>query len=137
MAYGCRRIASPTEDSMGYERQKSFNAHDPLGLIAMPMAPMTAGLEHSVADCPKLTTDGGQSTGAPTAVRTIGGALIIVLVVVGLVAPPGPATDPGIPSRTGTSQSYAAWCPHSNAPLVFASRHPIRELFGRALMIQR
>jgi hypothetical protein len=109
---------------MGYERQKPFNVHDPLGLIAMPMAPMAAGLEHSVADYPKLTTDGGQSTRVPTAVRTIGGALITVLVVVGLIAPPGPATDPGTPSPTATSQSYTAWCPHSNAPLVFASRHP-------------
>ena len=122
---------------MGYERQKSFNVHDPLGLIAMPMAPMTAGLENSVADYPKLITDGGQSTGVPTAVRTIGGALITVLVLVGILAPPGPATDPGTPSQTGTSQSYASWCPHLNAPLLFAPRHPIRELFDRALMIQR
>ena len=77
---------------MGYERPKSFNVHDPLGLIAMPMAPMTAGLENSVVDYPKLITDGGQSTGVPTAVRTIGGALITALVLVGLVAPPRPAT---------------------------------------------
>ena len=122
---------------MGYERQESFNVHDPLGLIGMPMAPMTAGLENSVADYPKLITDGGQSTGVPTAVRTIGGALITVLVLVGILAPPGPATDPGTPSQTGTSQSYASWCPHLNAPLLFAPRHPIRELFDRALMIQR
>ena len=117
---------------MGYERQKSFNVHDPLGLIAVPMAPMTAGLENSVADYPKLITHNGQPTGVPTAVRTIGGALIIALVLVGLVAPPGPATDPNTPSRTGTSPSYAVWCPHLNAPLVFASSHPIRELFNRA-----
>jgi hypothetical protein len=90
---------------MGYERQKSFNVHDPLGLIAMPMAPMTAELENSVADYPKLITDSGQSTGVPTAVKTIGGALITALVLVGLVALRGPATE-----RTGTSQSYAAWC---------------------------
>ena len=70
---------------MGYERQESFKVHDPLGLIGMPMAPMTAGLENSVADYPKLITDGGQSTGVPTAVRTIGGALITALVLVGLV----------------------------------------------------
>jgi len=122
---------------MGCERQKSYNVHDALGLIAMPMVPMTAGLENSVTDYPKLMTDGGQSTGVPTAVRTIEGALIIALVLVGLVAPPGPATDPNTPSRTRTSPSYAAWCPHLNAPLVFASSHPIRELFDRALMIQQ
>jgi len=34
-------------------------------------------------------------------------------------------------------QSYAAWCPHLNAPVVFAFRHPIRELIDRPLMIQR
>src|SRR5262245_39756354 len=79
---------------MGYERQKSFNVHDPLGLIAMPMAPMTAGLENSVADYPKLITDSSQSTGVPTAVRTIGGALITALVLVVLVALRGPATCP-------------------------------------------
>ena len=95
---------------MDYERQKSFSVHDPLGLIAMPMAPMTAGLENSVADYPKLITDSGQPTGVPTAVRAIGGALITALVLVGLVALRGPATEPGTPSRTGTSQSYAAWC---------------------------
>jgi hypothetical protein len=122
---------------MGYERQESFDVHDPLGLIALPVAPMTTGLENSVADYPKLMTDGGQSTGVLTAVRTIGGALITALVLVGLVAPPGPVTDPGRPSRTGTSQSYAAWCPHLNASLVFASRHPIREPIDRTLMIQR
>ena len=121
---------------MGYERQKSFNVHDPLGLIAMPMAPMTAGLKNSVADDPKRIIDGGQSTGVPTAVRTIGGALTTALVLVGLVALGGPATDPGAPSRV-TSQSYAAWCPHLNASLVFESRHPIRELFNRAFMIHR
>jgi hypothetical protein len=113
---------------MGYERQKSFSVHDPLGLVAMPVAPIPVPIEQFVADCPKLTTEGGQSTGVPTAVRTIGGAVIAVLVVVGLVAPPGQATDPSIPSRTETSQSYAAWCPRLNAPLGFVSSHPNRKL---------
>ena len=69
MPFGCRR------DSLANERfqwdtsdKDSFNVHDPLGLIAMPMAPMTAGLENSIADYPKLITDSGQSTGVPTAV---------------------------------------------------------------------
>src|SRR5262245_41612233 len=87
---------------MGYERRKSFNVHDPLGLIAMPMTPMTAGLENSVTDYPRnLITDGSQSTGVPTVLWTIGGALITALVLVGLVAPPGPTTEPGTSSRTG------------------------------------
>jgi hypothetical protein len=121
---------------MGYNRQKSFNTHDPLGLMAMPMSSTTAGLEHSIADCSKLTADNDQSAEEPTAVRMIGRVLITVLVVLGLVAPPGPATDPGAPSRTGMSQSYALWCAHAHARLVSASGHSGRELFDRAMMIE-
>jgi|SRR5215475_9583747 len=106
MAYGCRRDSLANEDSNGIRATKIFQRPRSSRLIAMPMTPMRAGLENSVTDYPRnLITDGSQSTGVPTVLWTIGGALITALVLVGLVAPPGPTTDPGTSSRTGYSHT--------------------------------
>jgi hypothetical protein len=114
----------------------SSNVHDPLGLMAMPVAPMSAGLDNPAVGNPKLATEGAQSAGVSTSVKTIGGALITLLVVVSLVAPPGPATESSVP-RTGISKSYAGWCPRFTSGLVSETRNPIRELLDRALILQR
>ena len=113
---------------MAGKRRKSFHVGDQLGLIAVPMATTSGGSDRSVSV---------QSKRVPTAVKTVGGVLMTVLVVVGLVVPPGPATDSPTPSQAGTSTQYAGLCAHLNAPVIFASDHPLRELFDWLWMIQR
>jgi hypothetical protein len=114
---------------MGCQRHRSFNAHDPLGLIAAPIAPAWCGEACSVGDHRKLAID----VARPTAVvKAIGGALIITMVLVSLVARPPPAMDSGAPSWSGTSKSFAEWCPHFSAGHVSSSRASIFEFFERA-----
>jgi hypothetical protein len=115
---------------MACRRQKSFNTHDPLGLIAVPMRPVSGGVERSGGRHSTLPTDSAAPTRVPAVVKTISGALIAAVLLVGLVAPPRPAIDSGAPSRTGISKSFAEWCPHFRA----ASRESIFELFERALI---
>jgi hypothetical protein len=88
---------------MGCQGQRPSIVYDPIGLVGfpMPLAPMSAGLEHSVGDDPMLTNGGAGSTGIHTAATTIGGLLITVLIVVGLFALPGPEMDRGTPFRAG------------------------------------
>jgi hypothetical protein len=120
---------------MAGKRRKSFHVGDQLGLIAVPMATISGGSDRSVG--PNLVDDGVQSKRVPTGVKTVGGVLMTVLVVVGLVVPPGPARDSPTPSQTGTSMPYAGLCAHLNAPVIFVSDHPMRELFDWLWMIQR
>ena len=102
---------------MGCRQQWSSSVHDPLGLAALPLAPMSAGSQQVVGDHMMVVTGGGRSTGVQTALKTIGGALIAVLAVLSLVAPAGPGVDTGTPSRAGAPKAFARWCPHSNAKL--------------------
>ena len=119
---------------MGCRRHKSFTAHDPLGLIAMPMAGAPADVGCSSSDYSKLAiADAGPRT-LPTAAKTIG-ALIMLFVLVGLVAPPGPRTDSHRPSKTAISKPFAEWCPHFTASHV--SEASIVDLLDRALMLLR
>jgi hypothetical protein len=101
---------------MECRQQWSSSVHDPLGLAALPLAPMSAGLQHVVGDHMMVVT-GGRSTGVQTALKTIGGSLIAGLVVISLVAPAGPGMGTGTPSRAGAPNAFARWCPHSNAKL--------------------
>src|SRR5215467_12824686 len=96
---------------MGCRRHKPFTAHDPLGLIAMPMAGAPADFGRSSSDFSKLAIVSAGPTTLPTAAKTIVGALIMLFVLVGLVAPPGPGAD----SKTAISKPFAEWCPHFSA----------------------
>ena len=102
---------------MECQRNRPSIVYDPIGLVGLPMplAPM-AGLAHSIGDDPKLITGGAESTGMHAVATTIGGLLITVLIVVGLVALPGPEMDRGASFRVGAPMAYAGWCPRSNAP---------------------
>jgi hypothetical protein len=117
---------------MGCQRQRSFNAHDPLGLIAAPIAPAWCGETCSVGDHRKLAIDTARPTRVQAVVKAISGALIITVVLVNLVAPPPPAMNSGAPSWSGTSKSFAEWCPHFSAGHVSSSRASIFKFFERA-----
>jgi hypothetical protein len=120
---------------MGCRRQKSLTPHDPLGLIAMPMAGAPADFGRSSSDFSRLAiTSAGLKT-LPTAAKTIVGALIMLFVLVGLVAPPGPGADSHGPSKTAISRPFAEWCPHFGASHV--SEASIVDLLDRALMLLR
>lgn len=105
---------------MECRQRSSSSVHDPLGLAALPLAPMSARLQHVVGHHMMAVT-GGRSTGVQTALKSIGATLIAVLVVMSLVAPVGPGRDSGTPSGAGAPKAFATWCPHSNAPLAFLS----------------
>ena len=119
---------------MGY-RHKSLTTHDPLGLIAMPMAGAPADFGRSSFDFSKLAIASAGPTTLPTAAKTIVGALIMLFVLVGLVAPPGPGADSHGPSKTAISKPFAEWCPHFSASHV--SEASFVELLDRALMLLR
>ena len=80
---------------MGKARQRSSLVHDPLGLLASPIA--SIGRDWSAADGPRPETNGPkvldveEGLGMAIAAKTIGGALVVVLIGVSLVANPGPA----------------------------------------------
>jgi hypothetical protein len=97
---------------MTCRRQESFNTHDPLDLIAVPMRPVSGGVERPGGRFPTLPTDSAAPTRVPAVVKTIGGVLITAVLLVSLVAPPRPAIDSGAPSPTVISKSFAEWCPH-------------------------
>ena len=115
-------------------RHKSLTTHDPLGLIAMPMGP-PADFGRSSFDFSKLAIASAGPTTLPTAAKTFIGALIMLFVLVGLVAPPGPGAHSHGPSKTAISKPYAEWCPHFSASHV--SEASFVELLDRALMLLR
>ena len=119
---------------MGY-RHKSLTTHDPLGLIAMPMAGAPADFGRSSFDFSKLAIASAGPTTLPTAAKTFIGALIMLFVLVGLVAPPGPGVDSHGPSKTAISKPFAEWCPHFSASHV--SEASFGDLLDRALMVLR
>jgi hypothetical protein len=96
-------------------RHKTLTAHDPLGLIAMPMTGAPADFARSSSDLSKLAIASAGPTTLPTAAKTFVGALIMLFVLVGLVAPPGPGADSHDPSKTAISKPFAKWCPHFSA----------------------
>jgi len=120
---------------MGRRRHETFTAHDPFGLIAMPMARAAADFGRFSPDFSKLAIASAGPTTLPTAAKKIVGALIMVFVLVGLVAPPGPGADWHGPSRIVTSKPIAEWCPHFSATHV--SEASIADLLDRALMLLR
>ena len=120
---------------MGCRRHKSLTAHDLLGLIAMPMAGAPADFGHSSSDFSRLAIASARTTTLPTAAKAIVGALIMLFVLVGLVAPPGPGADSHGPSKTAISKPFAEWCPHFSASHV--SEASFVELLDRALMLLR
>jgi hypothetical protein len=120
---------------MGCHRHKPYTAHDPLGLIAMPMAGVPADFGRSSSDFSKLAIASTGSTTLPTAAKTIVGALIMLFVLVGLVAPPGPGADSNGPSKTAISKPFAEWCPHFSASHV--SEASIVDVLDHALMLLR
>jgi len=66
---------------MGIPGQKSSLVGDPLGLLALPMTSIAT-------DRPTA-----KSSGMAIAAKTIGGALVAMLIAVSLVSLPGPAKD--------------------------------------------
>jgi len=120
---------------MGCRRHKPFTAHDPLGLIAMPMAGAPTDPVRSSSDFSKLAIASAGPKTLPTAAKTIVGALIMLFVLVGLVAPPGPGDDSHGPPKTAISKPFAEWCPHFSASHV--SEASIVDLLDRALMLHR
>jgi hypothetical protein len=116
---------------MGCRRHKSLTAHDPLGLIAMPMARAPADFGRFSSHFARLAIASPRPTTLPTAAKTIVGAVIMLFVLVGLVAPPGPGADSNGPSKTAISE----WCPHFSASHV--SEASIVDLLDRALMLLR
>jgi len=120
---------------MGCRRHKSLTAHDPLGLIAMPMAGAPADFGRASSDYSKIAIASAAPTTLPTAAKTFVGALIMLFVLVGLVAPPGPGADSHDPSKTAISKPFAEWCPHSSASHV--SEASFVDLLDRALMLLR
>ena len=116
-------------------RHKSFTVHDPLGLIAMPMGGAPADFGRSSSDFSKFAITSAGPTGLPTAAKTIVGALIMLFVLVGLVAPPGPGANSHGPSRTAISKPFAEWCPHFSASHV--SGASFVDLLDRALTLLR
>lgn len=120
---------------MGCRRQKPFTAHDPHGLIAIPMARAPADFGRSSSDFSKLAIASAGSTTLPTAAKAMVGALIMLFLLVGLVAPPGPAANSQGPSKTAISKPFAEWCPHFSAAHV--SEASFGDLLDRALMVLR
>jgi hypothetical protein len=72
-------------------RQKSSLAHDPLGLLALPMISIGAarGADHGL----RPGTKSAKPLGMAIAAKTLVGALVAVLIAVSLVSLPGPAKD--------------------------------------------
>ena len=116
-------------------RHKSLTAHDPLGLIAMPMAAAPADFGRSSSDFSKLAIASAGPTTVATAAKTFVGALIVLFVLVGLLAPPGPGAGSHGPSKTAISKPFAEWCPHFSASHV--SQASFVDLLDRALMLLR
>ena len=116
-------------------RHKSLTTHDPLGLIAMPMAGAPADFGRSSFDFSKLAIASPGPTPLTTAAKTFIGALIMLFVLVGLVAPPGPGADSHAPSKASSSMPVAEWCPHFSASHV--SEASFGDLLDRALMVLR
>jgi hypothetical protein len=96
------------------------------------MSGAPADFGHSSFDFSKLAIASAGPTTLPTAGKTIVGALIMLFVLVGLVAPPGPGADEHGPSKTAISKPFAEWCPHFGASHV--SEASIVDLLDRALM---
>jgi len=71
---------------MGIARQRSSQIHDPLGLLATPM--VSIGHDGLADECPQPGTNS-----AAIAAKTIGGALLAVLIAVSLVGLPDPAKE--------------------------------------------
>jgi hypothetical protein len=59
----------------------------------------------------------------------------MLFLLVGLVAPPGPAANSQGPSKTAISKPFAEWCPHFGASHV--SGASIVDLLDRALILLR
>jgi hypothetical protein len=117
---------------MGCHQHKYFAAHDPLGLMAMPMAGAAADFGRSSSDFSKLAIASAGPITLPTAAKAIVGALIMLFVLVDLVAPPGPGAGSHGPSKSATSKPFAEWCPHFSAAHV--SEASIVDVLDRALM---
>jgi len=123
------------EFPMGCRRHKPFTAHDPHGLIAMPMARAPADFGRSSSDFSKLAIASAGPTTLPTAAKAMVGAVIMLFLLVGLVAPPGSGANSHGPSKTAISKPFAEWCPHFGASHV--SGASIVDLLDRALMLLR
>ena len=83
-------------------RQRSPLVHDPLSLLALPIA--SIGRDRLADDGPQLGTnakllEAEVRLGMANAAKTIGGALVVVLIAVSLVAPLGPVKAPQIVSH--------------------------------------
>jgi len=119
---------------MGSLRQTSSLVHDPLGLLALPMT--STGRDRPDEEGPRPGIDGAKSSGMAIAAKTLGGALIPLLIAVSLFAPPGPASDAHTSSRPAVWKADEGWCLGALAPFMFASHHPLRELFDPELMVR-
>jgi len=76
---------------MGSPKQNSSLVHDPLGLLAMPMTSICR--DQASADGLRPGTHSAKSSGMTIAAKTVGAALVAVLIMVSLVSLPGPAKE--------------------------------------------
>ena len=119
---------------MGSPRQTSSLVHDPLGLLALPMTSTGRARPDEVDPQPGINST--QSLGMVIATKTIGASLAAVLLI-GLVALPGPANDGQTVSRTAVWEANEGLCIGALAPFIFASHYPPHELFDPQLMVRR
>jgi len=111
---------------MGSPRLTPPLVHDPLGLLALPMTP--PGHDPPDDDGPRPRADNAESSRMAIAAKTLGGAMVALLVMAGLGVLPRPAND--------VHSSYA-WCASALAPFSFAAHQPLGKLFDPELHVIR
>jgi hypothetical protein len=83
---------------MGNAQKETFLVHDPLGLLALPIACIghdLCGLEgRRIGSNSAKLFDVKEDLGMAIAAKRLGGALVAGLIAISLVALPGPATVP-------------------------------------------
>ena len=120
---------------MGSPRPMPPLVHDPLGLLALPMTP--PGHDPPDDDGPRPGADNAKSLGMAIAAKTLGGAMVALLVMAGLVVLPRPANDVHSSSHTAVWKGDHAWCPSEPGPFSFASHQPLGKLFDPELRVIR
>src|SRR5262249_59322219 len=120
--------------SRGRWSKPSALVNAPRGLPALPMT--STGQDRPDEDGPRPGIEGAKSSGMAIAAKTLAAALIPLLIAVSLVALPGPANDAYTSSRPAVWKADEGWCLGALAPFIFASHHPLRELFDPELVVR-
>ena len=118
---------------MGSPRLTPPLVHDPLGLLALPMTPPG----HDPPDDDGPRPGAAKSSRMAIAAKTLGGAMVALLVMAGLGVLPRPANDVHSSSRTTVWKGDHAWCASALAPFSFAAHQPLGKLFDPELHVIR